>query len=203
MNFTTEQEAFWAGDYGRDFWERCSGDERVDFMIGFLGKMLRSAAPIGSAVELGCGIGLNLRALRAIDPRIELAGYEIYEPAVEQARALGIADIHRQTIIEPINAPRTYDLAFTKGTLIYVRPDRIADAYRNLCALSHRYVLVCEFYNPTVVMANYRGYDNQMFKRDFAGELMDGFGLRLVDYGFEYHRLDLLYADFTWFLLEK
>jgi spore coat polysaccharide biosynthesis protein SpsF len=203
VTYTTEQEAFWAGDYSRDFLERCSGDDRVDFMIGFLGKMLRSAHGIRSAVELGCGIGLNLRALKAIDPDIELGGYDIYEPAIAKARALGIADVHVQSIIEPINAGRTYDLAFTKGTLIYVHPDRIADAYRNLCALSNRYVLVCEFYNPTVVTANYRGYDNQMFKRDFPGELIEGFGLRLVDYSFEYSRIHPYYADFTWFLLEK
>jgi spore coat polysaccharide biosynthesis protein SpsF len=44
-----------------------------------------------------------------------------------------------------------------------------------------------------------------LFKRDFAGDLLDRFpGLVLVDYGFVYHR-DKAFPqdDMTWFLLEK
>jgi spore coat polysaccharide biosynthesis protein SpsF len=65
--------------------------------------------------------------------------------------------------------------------------------------------MVCEYYNPTPVEVRYRGYDHALFKRDFAGELLDAFPqLSLVDYGFTWHRdttapLD----DSTWFLLEK
>ena len=50
-----------------------------------------------------------------------------------------------------------------------------------------------------------RGYQNKLFKKDFAGELMDQYnGLRLIDYGFVYHKdnsspLD----DIWWFLMEK
>ena len=35
----------------------------------------------------------------------------------------------------------------------------------------------------------YRGHTARLFKRDFAGEMLDRFSdLRLVDYGFRYHR---------------
>ena len=51
---------------------------------------------------------------------------------------------------------------------------------------------------------NYRGHDNRLFKRDFAGELIDKFGLKLRDYGFLYHRDNYFpQDDLTWFLLEK
>ncbi len=41
-------------------------------------------------------------------------------------------------------------------------------------------------------------------QRDFAGELMDKFGLRLVDCGFVCHRDNRFpQDDATWFLLEK
>jgi spore coat polysaccharide biosynthesis protein SpsF len=52
---------------------------------------------------------------------------------------------------------------------------------------------------------NYRGNTGKLFKRDFAGEIMEKYkDLELVDYGFIYHR-DNIFAgdDFTWFLLEK
>jgi spore coat polysaccharide biosynthesis protein SpsF len=64
---------------------------------------------------------------------------------------------------------------------------------------------VCEYYNPTPVEVTYRGHEQALFKRDFAGEMLDAFPeLTLVDYGFTYHRdpkfpLD----DSTWFLMEK
>jgi hypothetical protein len=48
-------------------------------------------------------------------------------------------------------------------------------------------------------------WDVVPFKRDFAGEIMDRFpDLRLVDYGFVYHRdPQFPQDDFTWFLMEK
>ena len=51
----------------------------------------------------------------------------------------------------------------------------------------------------------YRGHDARLFKRDFAGEMLDRFSdLRLVDYGFRYHRDPAHPADdLTWFLMEK
>ena len=79
------------------------------------------------------------------------------------------------------------------------------DVYAALVRSSSRYVMVCEYFNPVPVEVPYRGHTGALFKRDFAGELLDAFPeLTLVDYGFTYHRdpqfpLD----DSTWFLLEK
>ena len=64
--------------------------------------------------------------------------------------------------------------------------------------------MICEYYNPTPVTVPYRGASERLFKRDFAGELMDRFDLALVDYGFVYHRdSHFPQDDLTWFLLEK
>jgi len=51
----------------------------------------------------------------------------------------------------------------------------------------------------------YRGHSDKLFKRDFAGEILDQFSdLRLVDYGFVWHRDNLFpQDDISWFLLEK
>lgn len=77
--------------------------------------------------------------------------------------------------------------------------------YDALYRTSSRYICVSEYYNPTPVSVPYRGNSEMLFKRDFAGELMDKFDdLRLVSYGFSYHRdNNFLYGDGTWFLLEK
>jgi spore coat polysaccharide biosynthesis protein SpsF len=71
--------------------------------------------------------------------------------------------------------------------------------------LSNKYILIAEYYSRDVREINYRSFENKLFKRDFCGEIMDKYkDLKLVDYGFVYHRdnkhpLD----DISWFLLEK
>ena len=50
----------------------------------------------------------------------------------------------------------------------------------------------------------YRGHEDVLFKRDFAGELIDKFNLKLINYGFTYNREKYFpNDDGTWFLLEK
>jgi pseudaminic acid biosynthesis-associated methylase len=92
-----------------------------------------------------------------------------------------------------------------KRALIHIAPERLETAYRLLFEASNKYITVIEYYNPSPVEVTYRGHEQRLFKRDFAGELMDKYpSLILVDYGFIYHR-DTTFSmdDTTWFLLEK
>ena len=70
---------------------------------------------------------------------------------------------------------------------------------------SKKYILICEYYNPSPTTISYRGHSDRLFKRDFAGEMLDKFSdLKLVDYGFSYHRDNSFpQDDITWFLLQK
>jgi pseudaminic acid biosynthesis-associated methylase len=107
-------------------------------------------------------------------------------------------------VLEPLPGEQAYDLTFTKGVLIHIQPDALSAAYDNLYRLSRRYIMVCEYYNPTPARLDYRGHKDRLFKRDFAGELIDRYGLKLLDYGFVYHRDPVApQDDATWFLMEK
>ncbi|MCX7180657.1 MAG: pseudaminic acid biosynthesis-associated methylase [Proteobacteria bacterium] len=153
---------------------------------------------------MGCNVGMNLQALKRINPEFSLSAYEINPKAAAMATDLNIADITCNTIIEPITTGQTFDLTFTSGVLIHIEPASLDGVYRNLYELSNRYILINEYFNPTPVMVEYRGATDRLFKRDFAGELIDKFGLRLVDYGFLYRRDNYFPRDnSTWFLLEK
>ena len=204
MTYKTEQEAFWAGEFGMQYLGRNQGEQLLTSNVGLFSDILRSTRGVGSILELGCNIGLNLQALHRIDTRLTLGAYEINEVAAAKARELGVAEVTCGTILDPIPADRLYDLTFTKGVLIHINPDALDKVYDNLYRLSKRYIMVSEYYNPTPVTVNYRGNDDRLFKRDFAGELIDRYGLKLVDYRFVYHR-DSVYRqdDCTWFLLEK
>ena len=97
------------------------------------------------------------------------------------------------------------DLSLIKGVLIHINPDMLPVVYEKLYTASRRFVLVCEYYNPSPVAISYRGHADRLFKRDFAGEMMDKYpDLKLVDYGFAYRR-DPAFPqdDITWFLMEK
>ena len=204
MTYHTEQEKFWAGEFGLGYMERNQGEKIVLSNLALFAQILKSAPGIKSIVELGCNIGLNLKALHRINPDFSLCGYEINSVAAEQAKKLGIADIVCSTILDPADDKRTFDLAFTKGVLIHINPDELDKVYANLYTLSRRYIVVCEYYNPVPVTVPYRGNSDRLFKRDFAGEMIDRYRLRLIDYGFVYHRDGYFpQDDVTWFLMEK
>ena len=203
MKYKTEQEKFWAEEFGTNYIQRNNSEKRLFSKVATWARMLRSAHGINSIKELGCNIGLNLLALKKLHPQLNLSGIEINEEAAKQASALNVAQIKQGTIIDIFNGDPV-DLTFTVGVLIHINPDNLKDVYDNLVNNSKRYVLVAEYYNPAPTSINYRGHGERLFKRDFAGELIDHYELKLIDYGFIYKRdnwapLD----DITWFLLEK
>lgn len=204
--FSTTQEGLWAGDFGTDYVARNAAPALVADNAALFGKVLAATGGgVGSVLELGPSIGNNLRALRALLPAAELHSVEINAAAAAQITAWGGATVEVGTIIGYDGGGRQWDLTFTKGVLIHVFPDALATVYDTLVRASRRWVMVCEYYNPTPVEVPYRGQRHALFKRDFAGEILDAHPeLALVNYGFTYHRdpqhpLD----DSTWFLMEK
>lgn len=88
---------------------------------------------------------------------------------------------------------------------IDINPDELNKVYDLLIRSSSRYICIAEYYNPSPVSIPYRGHQDRLFKRDFAGEILDRDpSLSLLDYGFCYHRdPNFPQDDITWFLLEK
>ena len=204
MNYKTEQENFWSTDFGNDYPSRNEGEKMISSNLALFSKIFKNCPEVQSVAELGCNIGLNLIALNRINKQLKLRGYEINKKAAKTAHEEDIAEIVNTTVAEALDASTTFDLTFTKGVLIHVNPDMLSAVYQNLYNLSNRYILVCEYYNPSPVSIDYRGIKDRLFKRDFAGELMNKYGLKLVDYGFNYqHDPYLTNDDTTWFLLEK
>ncbi len=200
----TPQESLWAGEFGRAYLARNRGAALVAANEELFRKVLARTGPVGSVLELGCNIGNNLRALRTLLPDADLHGVEINADAAAEVTAWGGATVEVGSLTARA-VDRTFELTFTKGVLIHVDPERLPDAYRALTEASSRWVMVCEYYNPTPVEVRYRDVEHALFKRDFAGEILDATpGLRLVDYGFTYHR-DPVHPldDSTWFLMER
>ncbi len=148
---------------------------------------------------------MNLRAIQRVDPKIVLNAIEINAKAIAELEKWGGAErIHHGSILE-FETPETWDVSLIKGVLIHINPEFLPRVYEALFQASNRYIVIVEYYNPTPVEVLYRGRTGKLFKRDFAGEMLDRFpALRVVDYGFAWHRdPDFPQDDLTWFVLEK
>ncbi len=203
MDYKTGQEEFWAGKFGSEYVERNNTKKLLYSKLVMWEKILRTTCDIESIIEFGCNTGLNLEALKKLNPNFSLIGYEINQKALEEAREKGVAKIFHKSIIEDISENKA-DLTFTAGVLIHINPNYLNEVYQNLIKLSKRYIVVAEYYSPSPTSVNYRGFKDKLFKRDFAGELIDQYNLKLIDYGFIYKRDKLApQDDINWFLLEK
>lgn len=203
--FKTEQEAFWAGQFGTEYIQRNQGDALLASNLDFFAKALRAGRGINSSIEFGANIGMNLKALKLLHPSQELHGIEINADAArELAQVIPSGNVYGISILD-FTPQRTWDLALIKGVLIHINPDALPQVYDKLVAATSRYLLVAEYYNPSPVAIPYRGHTDRLFKRDFAGEIMDRHsGMQLIDYGFAYRRdPNFPQDDITWFLLEK
>lgn len=203
--YTTPQEGFWAGQFGSEYIGRNDSNLLLASNLNFFAKALKQAGSISSCIEFGANIGMNLKALQLLYPGTALCGIEINPDAAQQLGGLiGQQNVYEGSIFSYPVAQQV-DLALIKGVLIHINPDMLPLVYEKLYAASRRFVLVCEYYNPSPMAVSYRGHADRLFKRDFAGEMMDKYpDLSLVDYGFAYRR-DPAFPqdDITWFLMEK
>lgn len=203
--YRTTQEEFWAGDFGTAYIDRNAGELLLASNLHFFSQALRRAGTLACCLELGANIGMNLRALRLLHPAATLKAAEINPTAANVlGEFLGPEHVFCGSIFDyPVE--ETFDLVLVKGVLIHVNPDMLPSVYEIIHRASSRLILIAEYYNPSPVAIPYRGHTDRLFKRDFAGELLDAYGdLALLDYGFTYRR-DRAFPqdDINWFLIEK
>lgn len=205
MSYETPQESFWAGEFGNEYIQRNQGSELLASNLNFFTQCLQRAKPLNSCLELGANIGMNLKAFQLLFPKIELAGVEINAEAHTVLEELLGKDKAVLSSIFDFQSEELYDLTMTKGVLIHIHPEKLPLVYEKLYHYSKRYILIAEYYNPSPVVIPYRGEDDRLFKRDFAGDFLEKYpDTHLVDYGFAYRR-DPVFPqdDISWFLIEK
>lgn len=205
MNYKTEQEAFWAGEFGSDYIARNNSATLLASNLAFFAKALDKAHQLSTCIEFGANTGMNIKALQLLYTKQSQYALEINADAISHLREIIPSENIFQTSILNFEPKQTWDLALIKGVLIHINPDWLPQVYDTLYRSSSKYILIGEYYNPSPVTIDYRGNDNRLFKRDFCGEMIDRYkDLVLIDYGFVY-RYDPNFPqdDITWFLMEK
>ena len=181
-DYATPQEEFWAGDFGTEYIARNDSEELLASNLRFFSIVLRQAAHISSCLELGANIGMNLKALKLLYPKIDLMGAEINPNAcILLAELIGKQNVFEGSIFDYPLAGKV-DLTLINTVMIHINPDMLGLVYEKLYQTSSRYILLCEYYNRSPVAISYRGHTDRLFKRDFAGEMMEKYpDLTLTD----------------------
>lgn len=202
--YKTQQESFWAGEFGDQYTDRNSGEALMTSNIALFSQIFSRLQSIQSFMEFGANRGLNMLALKQLLPDLEISALEINEQAASHLQKIEGLKVYQGSILE-FSIDYQRDLVLSKGLLIHINPELLPQAYKVLYETSRRYICVAEYYNPTPVEVLYRGNKERLFKRDFAGEMMDIYkDLQLLDYGFVYHRDNHFpQDDCNWFVLEK
>ena len=204
--FKTDQEEFWNGKFGDDYIKRNDSEKVIESNRSMFSEIISPNYSIKSILEIGPNIGMNLIAINSIFPDIALSGIEINPKATERLKELNFVEVFEGSVCdESVDlSSKKWDLVLTKGVLIHINPKELNYIYERIYQLSNRYILIAEYYNPIPMTLSYRGHAEKLFKRDFAGEMITKFNLKLVDYGFIYHKDNHFpQDDLTWFLLEK
>ena len=207
-NHNTEQESFWAGEFGNDYTNRNQGANSERSNLLFWSSIIKRTGVVNSCFELGSNRGLNLDAIKALLPDCDTSGLEINSYAADECRSKG-HDIYKGSILSPPDSLNerisSFHLSFIAGVLIHINPDSLSAAYDLLYKLSSKYVLISEYFNPVPVEVSYRGHSERLFKRDFAREFWAKFSnLELLDYGFVWSEDPVAPKDnLTWFLFRK
>jgi pseudaminic acid biosynthesis-associated methylase len=191
-------EDLWAGEFGDAYVER---NRSAADGSAFWRETLADRS-IQSALEVGCNVGLNLRWLAELLGPDHVAGLDVNEKALAEARtALPGADLRRAAAYELPFEDASFDLVFTTGVLIHIDPSDIHQVMAEIVRCSRRYVFCGEYYSEEPEEVPYRGERGALFKRDFGGAYLSQHPeLSLIDTGL---MPEDVWDRTTWWLFEK
>lgn len=203
----TEQLERWRGTFGDAYVERnIATPEAVDIQKRVFSRALEKAKPRPrSILEVGCNIGINLRALDALCDT-ELFAVEPNAKARDAVLADGVLDAAH--LFDAMGSALPFDdgavdLTFTSGVLIHIPEPALQETMREIHRVSRRFILCLEYFATTPTTVPYRDHSDMLFKRDFGSLYLDLFpDLEIVDDGFFWRRSTGA-DDLTWCLLGK
>lgn len=202
---TAIQSEEWAGTFGDEYAKRSPGS--IASNLAFFHKALDECMVLrlNSVIEFGAGVGNNLRALRQFfnnDLSVQLRGIEINATAFTEL-SQDFPGSRFGTMFD-WECDDQADLTLSKGLLIHIPPENLLRAYEVLYKASRHYILVAEYFAPTLTAIPYRGRDDLLWKGPYAYDMLDKYqDLKLIDYGFVSSRDPNPQDDLNWWLLEK
>ena len=121
--FKTEQEKFWAGEFGDEYISRNRSSELLASNLNFFSKALKTSSDISNCLEFGANIGMNLKALKLLYPSMDQYALEINKKAVSiLSETISNKNIFNESILD-FKPKRKWDLVLIKGVLIHINQE--------------------------------------------------------------------------------
>jgi len=165
----TPQERAWFGRHGFRYIIHHMGEDWENTRIPFWQQTLGILQDIGSICEFGANIGANLKAIRHLNPDIEIGCIEVNPVACKILKEDGFSAVVGS--IANVDLGRKFDLVFSRGVLIHVKPSDLEAVMKNMAEHSARYVMIYEHYSDA--MHSLEGYGDTVTKT--MGEQSEGF----------------------------
>jgi len=174
----TQQIEFWSGEFGKRYTNRnaLSYEMLNQLYLNYYGITRRQMNDIFlyqvpkeiNVLEVGCNTGIQLQALEKGGFKnlfgIELQSYAIsfvkkHAPNTNALQASGFEIPFKDN---------SFDLVFTSGVLIHISPSNLEQIMKEIYRCSSRYIWGFEYFATTPSEIAYRGYQNVLWKADFA-----------------------------------
>ena len=200
-----EQEKFWRETYASEY---LSKNREFDRQLGARAwqEMLRKAENVETILECGSNVGGNIGFLDVCLPDARKSIIELSPEAYAiVTRSYALEHAFNGSILDASLPRGSFDLVFTRGVLIHIHPDRLAENMERMLDYSRRYVLLAEYFSRTPEMIEYRGEVDKLFKRDFGKFFLERFPVEVVDCGFLWSHIygDAGFDDITWWLFRR
>lgn len=137
----------------RGYWEKRGGERYFEEQESKKDRHLRSefiakkiaALEVGSILEVGCGYGKQLKAIRMLDKTVELNGVDFSTAQLKKAREYLKGDnINSLFWADAADLPfedNSFDLVFTSAVILH-HPPKIAGKMRNeLIRVARKYIV--------------------------------------------------------------
>jgi len=167
-----------------------------------LEKIISKLSDIKTVTEIGPNAGMNLEGIYDANPRLSIVGIEPNEYALKKATEIskGRYALKSGNVFKLSNESKT-DLVLICTVLIHIDPNNLIKALDNIYQCSNKYILIMEYYWPTIKEVNYRGLSEALWKQDFGRLMNDNFNVELLETGHLDERDG--YDGVTWWLFNK
>jgi ubiquinone/menaquinone biosynthesis C-methylase UbiE len=101
-----------------------------------------------SVLEVGCGSGVNLELINKKFPKVSLAGIDINEEAVDNAKELLPEAL--MSIGDILTLPyedKTFDVVLADAVLMYILPEEIEQVASEMKRIARKYIIVCDWHS--------------------------------------------------------
>jgi len=185
----TTQEGRWEGEFGDEYNKRndmtpMETEVLYHSLYGIsrreLNRIVLNAEEIPMRIlEVGCGTGDQLAYFNVKCMGYDLQGIDVNEKAVKRAQERGF-NVQQGSAMSLPFEDNSFDLVYTSGLLIHIRPKDIKTVMGEIVRVSRKYVWGFEYYSELLQEIPYRDNPNSCWKDDYARLYRDNHKMKLL-----------------------